>query len=185
MHILMLPSWLKNSYAPNPVSGIFFFEQARLMSQMGGNKVSIFYPSIASVNQTLNERLQRTEFMPFAPYVLEEDADAVFDVRSANRYAMRFMTITCAVKPQWRDKIPAVVHTDGTARPQIIRDADNPLYAAVLRAFKARAGLPVRVNTSFNAHEEPIIYKPQESLKALTDGRIDYVLPSGVYQKCG
>lgn len=94
------------------------------------------------------------------------------------------MTITCAVRPHWREKIPAVVHVDGTARPQIISDDDNPLYAAVLRAFKTRTGLPVLVNTSFNAHEEPIIYKPSECLKALNDNRVDYVLlADGVYEK--
>ena len=85
----------------------------------------------------------------------------------ANRYAMTFMTITTEVRPAWREKIPAVVHVDGTARPQIVRDEDNPLYAAVLREFKAITGLPTLVNTSFNAHEEPIIYTPEECLRAL------------------
>ena len=139
-------------------------------------------PVNAGINQTLNERLQRTEFMPFAPYVLEEDAADVFEVTGANRYAMNFMTITTMVKAHWREKIPAVVHIDGTARPQIIRAEDTPLYAAVLSAFKEMTGLPVLVNTSFNAHEEPIIYKPEECLKALEAGRVDYILlPGGVY----
>ena len=141
-------------------------------------------PSDAAVNKTLNERLQRTEFMPFAPYILEEDADDVFDLPAASKYAARFMTITCAVREKWRDKIPAVVHVDGSARPQIISDKHNPLYARVLREFKARTGLPVLVNTSFNVHEEPIVYKPAECLRALNDGRVDYVLlESGVYQR--
>ena len=53
--------------------------------------------------------------MPFAPVVLEEDASRVFDITPVNRYATRFMTMTCAVKPEWRERIPAVVHVDGTA----------------------------------------------------------------------
>ena len=140
-------------------------------------------PINKDVNDTLNQRLTRTEFMPFAPYVLEEDADSVFEITDCTRYAMRFMTITCTVREQWRDKIPAVVHVDGTARPQIIRDADNPLYADILRQFKQKTGLPVLVNTSFNAHEEPIINTPAECLRALRDKRVDYVATTaGLYR---
>ena len=86
------------------------------------------------------------------------------------------MTITCAVRPEWREKIPAVVHVDGTARPQILRDGDNPLYADILRRFRAATGLPVLVNTSFNVHEEPIVNRPEECLRALLDGRVDFVV---------
>ncbi len=140
-------------------------------------------PTDAGINQSLNDRLQRTEFMPFAPYVLEEDADELFEITPANRYAMSFMTITTQVREAWRDKIAAVVHVDGTARPQIVRDEDNPLYAQVLREFKGLTGLRALVNTSFNVHEEPIIHTPKECLRALDDGRVDYVLlANGVYE---
>ncbi len=133
-------------------------------------------PAQRDVNQSLNDRLERTEFMPFAPYVLEEDAEAVFDVHGGNRYACRFMTITTNVKEDWRERIPAVVHVDGTARPQIIERATNPLYADILSGFRTRSGLPVLVNTSFNAHEEPIINSPEECLRALQDDRVDFIV---------
>lgn len=133
-------------------------------------------PADASINDRMNHRLQRSEFMPFAPYVLDEDASRVFDITQVNRYAARFMTITCAVKPEWRERIPAVIHVDGTARPQILRDTENPLYADILRRFRAATGLPVLVNTSFNVHEEPIVNRPEECLAALTDGRVDFVV---------
>ena len=123
-----------------------------------------------------NKRLNRSEFMPFAPYVLEEDAERVFEITPINRYAARFMTITCAVRSEWRSRIPAVVHVDNTARPQIIRDADNPMFAAILREFRARTGVPVLINTSFNVHEEPIINRPEECGRALIDGRVDFVV---------
>ncbi|MEK9673528.1 MAG: carbamoyltransferase C-terminal domain-containing protein [Rhodospirillaceae bacterium] len=139
-------------------------------------------PADAGINASLNERLQRTEFMPFAPYVLEEDAADVFEVTSANRYAASFMTITTAVKPEWRERIPAVVHVDGTARPQVVRRHENPLYADILAAFKKATGLPVLVNTSFNSHEEPIINTPEECRRALVDDRVDFVVTGkGVY----
>jgi len=86
------------------------------------------------------------------------------------------MTITCAVKPEWRARIPAVVHVDDTARPQIVRDADNPLFAAILRRFRERTGIPVLINTSFNVHEEPIVNRPEECRQALIDGRVDFVV---------
>jgi carbamoyltransferase len=122
--------------------------------------------------------------MPFAPFVLEEDASRVFEITNVNRYAARFMTITCAVRPEWCSRIPAVVHVDGTARPQIVRDHDNPLFAAILRRFRDQTGLPVLVNTSFNVHEEPIVNRPEECLKALVDGRVDFVVTQqAVYVK--
>jgi len=141
-----------------------------------GARSIIASPADNDINDNLNKRLDRSEFMPFAPYVLEEDAARVFEITDVNRYAARFMTITCAVRPEWRNKIPAVVHVDGTARPQIVRDSDNPLFAAVLRRFRETTGLPVLINTSFNVHEEPIVNRPDECLKALTDGRVDFVL---------
>lgn len=149
-----------------------------------GARSIIASPADSTINDELNKRLQRTEFMPFAPYVSEEDAGDVFEVSDVNKYCMRFMTITCEVKEAWREKIPAVVHIDGTARPQIVEREHNPLYADILQAFKQRTGLPVLVNTSFNAHEEPIINKPEECCRALTDRRVDFVVTQkGIYFK--
>jgi carbamoyltransferase len=108
--------------------------------------------------------------------IAAERAEDVFDVGGVNSRACEYMTIACDVKQQWRDRIPAVVHVDGSARPQIIRREDNSLYYDVVRAFEAASGLPVLVNTSFNVHEEPIVNSPAECAKALTDGRIDFVV---------
>jgi carbamoyltransferase len=141
-----------------------------------GARSIIASPADAAINDSLNQRLDRSEFMPFAPYVLEEDAERVFEITDVNRYAARFMTITCAVRPEWRSRISAVVHVDGTARPQIVRDATNPLFAAVLRKFRDATGLPVLINTSFNVHEEPIVNRPEECRQALLDDRVDFVL---------
>jgi carbamoyltransferase len=141
-----------------------------------GNRSIIASPHDHAINDLLNKRLDRSEFMPFAPFVLEEDAARVFEITDVNRYAARFMTITCAVKPEWRARIPAVVHVDGTARPQIVRETANPLFAEILRRFRDATGLPVLINTSFNVHEEPIVNRPEECLTALADGRVDFVV---------
>ncbi len=129
-----------------------------------------------NINNELNKRLSRTEFMPFAPVVRKERAHDVFALSPAMDYAARFMTITCAVREEWREKIPAVVHVDGTARPQVIEREANPLYYDILAAYEAATGLPVLINTSFNAHEEPIINTPAECTEALVAGRVDAVV---------
>jgi carbamoyltransferase len=133
-------------------------------------------PSRRETHDLLNRRLDRTEFMPFAPVVPVEKASEVFDVNSVNGYACRFMTITCDVRPSWRERIAAVVHVDGSARPQTIARDANPLYYDVVSAFGRETGTPVLVNTSFNVHEEPIVNTPSECAKALVDGRIDFVV---------
>ena len=86
------------------------------------------------------------------------------------------MTITCNVRAEWRERIPAVVHVDGSARPQVIERRSNPLYYDILVSFERLTGLPVLVNTSFNVHEEPIVNSPAECAKALIDRRIDFVV---------
>jgi carbamoyltransferase len=141
-------------------------------------------PSRRETHDLLNKRLSRSEFMPFAPVIAAEKAPMVFDVNPVNTYACRFMTITCNVKPEWRDRIAAVVHVDGSARPQIIERETNPLYYDILNAFERESGLPVLVNTSFNVHEEPIVNKPSECIRALLDGRIDFVVTTqGIYER--
>jgi carbamoyltransferase len=141
-------------------------------------------PSRKETHDLLNRRLARSEFMPFAPVVAVERARAVFAINGVNEYACRFMTITCDVRPEWRERIAAVVHVDGSARPQVIERAANPLYYDILTCFEGLTGLPVLVNTSFNVHEEPIVNTPAECMEALTDGRIDFVVTTrGVYER--
>jgi carbamoyltransferase len=133
-------------------------------------------PSRRETHDLLNTRLDRTEFMPFAPVIAADRASEVFDVSNVNAYACRFMTITCNVLPNWRDRIPAVVHFDGSARPQTIVRESNPLYFDILTAFEKITSIPVLVNTSFNVHEEPIVNTPRECAQALLDRRIDFVV---------
>lgn len=133
-------------------------------------------PGDAGINDRLNDRLGRSEFMPFAPVVRAEDADELFLLPPQSVYAARFMTVTCAVRPEWRARIPAVVHVDGTARPQLIRRQDNPLYYDILDGYAVATGIKALVNTSFNAHEEPIIDTPAQCVEALLDDRIDGVV---------
>jgi carbamoyltransferase len=149
-----------------------------------GARTILANPARRETHDVLNVRLERSEFMPFAPVIQAEKAAQVFDVTDVNRRACRYMTIACDVHPEWRSRIPAVVHVDHSARPQIIDRADNPLYHDILSAFERETGLPVLVNTSFNVHEEPIVNAPAECIKALMDGRIDFVVTDrGLYDR--
>ncbi|MGE3149899.1 MAG: carbamoyltransferase C-terminal domain-containing protein, partial [Pseudorhodoplanes sp.] len=141
-----------------------------------GARTILANPSKRETHDLLNERLDRSEFMPFAPVIAAERAKDVFDVNPVNAYACRFMTMTCDVRPAWRERIAAVVHVDHSARPQVIERASNPLYYDILSAFEQQTGIPVLVNTSFNVHEEPIVNAPAECIRALLDGRIDFVV---------
>ena len=156
--------------------GAIFSQRMEMGPRALGARSIIASPSDRGLNDSLNDRLERTEFMPFAPYVLDEDAERVFDIDDRNRQACRFMTITTGVKEAFRDSIQAVVHVDNTARPQIVERDTNPLYYDILKNFRDQTGLPCLVNTSFNAHEEPIINTPDEALRALADRRIDFLV---------
>jgi carbamoyltransferase len=178
-HIHRLPGdpiTIATGLVEDGAAGAIFVGRMEYGPRALGARSIIANPTDPTINDRLNQRLDRSEFMPFAPYVLEEDAERVFEITSVNRYAARFMTITCAVRPEWRARIAAVVHVDNTARPQIIRDADNPLFAGILRRFRDRTGIPVLINTSFNVHEEPIVNRPEECRRALIDGRVDFVV---------
>ena len=117
--------------------------------------------------------------MPFAPVALAERADEIFDLPASLAYAANFMTVTCEVRREWRSRIPAVVHVDNTARPQLIRRSQNPLYYDIITRYQELTGLPTIINTSFNAHEEPIINTPEEAAAALTAGRVDAIVTDG------
>lgn len=138
-----------------------------------GNRSMVARPTEADINRSLNARLARTEFMPFAPSVLEEHAADLFENVARSADCLPFMTITCDVKREWRDRIPAVVHVDGTARPQSVSRATNPRYWKLIEAYRARSGIPLVLNTSFNVHEEPIVCFPENGVQALVEDRID------------
>jgi carbamoyltransferase len=138
-----------------------------------GNRSILASPVDARINDDLNRRLSRSEFMPFAPSVRLERCGEIFENFSKGAHAAEFMTVTYTVREEWRSRIPAVVHVDGTARPQVVLREKNQNFYEIIQAYEAVTGLPVVINTSFNVHEEPIVCRPEEALKALRENRID------------
>lgn len=138
-----------------------------------GNRSILADPRDANINDTLNKRLRRSEFMPFAPSMLEEYAkDYLIGYRS-DHIAARFMTITYDVYPDKIKEIPAVVHIDGTARPQVVGMKDNPSYYKIIAEFMKITSLPVIINTSFNIHEEPIVHTPEDAIRSFKENAVD------------
>lgn len=142
-----------------------------------GNRSILARPTERKLNDVLNKRLSRTEFMPFAPSCLIEHAHECFNIPLESlTHPAEFMTITFDVKPDWIDRIQAVSHVDATARPQLVRKESNPRYHELISAYHRLSGIPMVVNTSFNNHEEPIVCHPSEALAALDAGVIDLLV---------
>ncbi|MEO6381539.1 MAG: carbamoyltransferase C-terminal domain-containing protein [Nitrobacter sp.] len=138
-----------------------------------GNRSLIADPRKAEMKDILNSRVKhRQPFRPFAPIVLEERAKDIFEGEEDSP----FMLIAKSVRPEWRDKIPAIVHVDGTARVQTVREATNPVLYRLLKEFEALTGVPVLINTSFNIKGEPIVETPRDAMRCFLTTGIDHLV---------
>jgi len=140
-----------------------------------GNRSILYHCADATVNDWLNKRLDRTEFMPFAPATIEDEAHASFTGLRGAEHTAEFMTITSDCSDAFKASCPAAVHVDGTARPQIVRRETNPSFHAVLDAYRRLTGVGTVVNTSFNMHEEPIVCTPEDAVRSFVRGHLDYL----------
>jgi carbamoyltransferase len=140
-----------------------------------GHRSILYQTTDPSINDWLNERLLRTEFMPFAPATLQEYADECFEGLDGARDSARYMTITFNCTEKMRAQSPGVVHVDGTARPQILDPDTAPDFYRIAVAYHKLTGIPSLINTSFNMHGEPIVCTPDDALRSFRDGRLDYL----------
>jgi carbamoyltransferase len=140
-----------------------------------GNRSILYQPNDPSANDWLNKHLHRTEFMPFAPAVAIENAERCFQRMSGAEHTSRFMTITFDCTPEMAKLCPGVTHVDGTARPQVVREQDNPSYYRIIREYERITGIPSIVNTSFNVHDEPIVCTPDDAVNGFVGGDLDYL----------
>ena len=126
-----------------------------------------------TINERLNQKLNRSEFMPFAPMVRQEDAKDYFVDIDSYGSCPRFMTTCMDTTLKFQKDAPAAVHIDGTARPQIIDRERQPEIHELLTTLKDQTGVGVVINTSFNLHEEPIVCTPDESIRAAKEAALD------------
>jgi carbamoyltransferase len=146
-----------------------------------GNRSLLADPRKAEMKDILNSRVKhRQPFRPFAPIVLAERAKEIFEGEEDSP----FMLIAKPVRREWRDRIPAIVHVDGTARVQTVSDDTNPVLYRLLKEFEALTGVPVLINTSFNVKGEPIVETPQDAVVCfLTTGIDNLVLHDTLVSK--
>lgn len=140
-----------------------------------GNRSILVHATDGKVLDWLNERLKRTEFMPFAPLVLEEEVRKCFKRLSGARQPAAYMAITFDTTRWMREHCPGAVHVDGTARPQIVSARTTPKLHRILALYHEATGLPVLINTSFNLHESPMVYRPEDAIRSFNAGAVDHL----------
>lgn len=137
-----------------------------------GNRSILADPRDARMKDKINEKVKRREaFRPFAPAVVEEDAEVYFDMTGLRDSP--FMLFTVPVCEHQRAVIPAVTHVDGTARVQTVSKETNPGFWRLLMEFKNLTGVSVVLNTSYNVKNEPIVCSPRDALRCLLSTNID------------
>jgi carbamoyltransferase len=134
-----------------------------------GSRSLLAHPGRKGNLDRLNAVKGREEFRPVAPMVLAEAAAEIFHGPLPSPY----MLFVHSVDPAWRDRVPAVVHVDGTARVQTVDRATQPELARMLTEFRARTGLPVVVNTSLNTAGRPMVDDPRDALECFGSAPVD------------
>ena len=145
-----------------------------------GNRSIIASPADPAINEQLNQRLSRTEFMPFAPVTTEDLAPLCFIDWKKDQPTSYFMTMCYECTKFMIEECPATVHIDKTARPQIVRRSDNPEYHDLIKNYYELTGRPALINTSFNHHEEPIVRTPHDAIRSFLKGNVDVLAMEAV-----
>jgi carbamoyltransferase len=134
-----------------------------------GNRSILTHPGYPGMKDILNARIKRREwFRPFAPVVLAERQHEIFERDHPSPYMLHVYQI----RPEWRDRLSAVTHVDGSGRLQSVTRAENSLYYDLIAAFGARTGIPVLLNTSFNENE-PVVDTPAQAVDCFVRTRMD------------
>ena len=153
-------------------------------------------PRSPTVQKTLNLKIKyRESFRPFAPSVLREEVADWFELDDDSPYMLMVADVASARRIDAdnaealfgidklnvpRSSIPAVTHVDHSARIQTVHADTNPRYHALLKAFKARTGCPVLVNTSFNVRGEPIVCTPEDAFRCLMGTDLDLLIAGNI-----
>jgi carbamoyltransferase len=126
----------------------------------------------------LNSRVKHREhFRPFAPSILAEEVDTVFEPLPACR-SLDYMITTMSVRPEWKAKVPAITHHDGTARVQAVRRERSKNFHDIISRYRSLTGVPLVINTSFNDNE-PIVCTPDDAIQCFLRTRIDLLVLGG------
>lgn len=145
-----------------------------------GHRSILAAPHDAAMRDRLNRDIKfREEFRPFAPVVPIEAADRYFEMPPGGARLARFMSGVFPVRAEWRERLAAVTHVDGTARVQALERDMAPRLYALLEAYEQRSGIPVLLNTSFNLAGEPIVNRVVEGYTTFRRSGIDVLVAGG------
>jgi carbamoyltransferase len=138
-----------------------------------GNRSILYDPTDPDGKDHVNEIKRREYFRPFAGSILEEDVHEWFDLRGMESSPTMMYAVNC--QPGVEEKIPAIIHVDGTCRIQTVNREQNPHYYDIIKAFKERTGCPIIFNTSFNLGGEPLVETLDDALWTLQESDIEYL----------
>ncbi|HYJ51596.1 MAG TPA: carbamoyltransferase N-terminal domain-containing protein [Allosphingosinicella sp.] len=145
-----------------------------------GHRSLLAAPHDAAVRDRLNRDIKyREEFRPFAPVVPEEAADRYFELPPGGARLARFMSGVFPVRAEWRERLAAVTHVDGTARLQTLSRDFAPRLHALLEAYGERTGVPVLLNTSLNIAGDPIACSAAEGYSTFHRSGMDMLVAGG------
>jgi carbamoyltransferase len=134
-----------------------------------GHRSLLAHPGDADTQNRMNDVKGREQFRPIAPMVRAERFADIFE----GVFPSPYMLFVHQVRPEWRERIPAVVHVDGTARVQTVHPETEPLVAGMLAHFERLTGLPVVVNTSLNTAGRPMVDTPREAMELFGSAPVD------------
>ena len=138
-----------------------------------GNRSILASPINRWMKDHINHDIKKREwYRPFAPAVIFDNQKEIFDTD----YFSPFMLVTAIVNENWREKIPAVVHIDNSARYQSVTPVSNPRFFGLIDKFYEKTGVPVLLNTSFNGPHEPIVETPYDAIKTFLSQHLDFLV---------
>jgi carbamoyltransferase len=138
-----------------------------------GNRSILASPIKSWMTGYINSDIKKREwYRPFAPAVLFEHQSEIFESDVYSPY----MLVTTTVKEEWRNKIPAVVHIDNSARHQSVTEKNNPKFYSLIKKFYEMTNVPVLLNTSFNGPKEPIVETPQDAVRTFLETNLDFLV---------
>lgn len=138
-----------------------------------GNRSILYDPTDPDGKDFVNSVKHREYFRPFAGSILEEDVHEWFDLRGMKSSPTMMYAVNC--QPGVEEKIPAIIHVDGTCRIQTVNEEQNPNYYKLIKAFKDKTGCPIVFNTSFNLGGDPLVETLEDAFHTLAKSAIEYL----------
>ena len=138
-----------------------------------GNRSILFDPRFKDGKDYVNRVKNREYFRPFAGTILHDYVHDWFDLRGMEETPHMMYAVNC--QPGIEEKIPSIIHVDGTCRIQSVKREQNPLYYDLIKEFHKQTECPIIFNTSFNLGGEPLVETLEDAVRTLQHSEIEYL----------